>query len=219
MSLSRTVKVSAVATSIEIYADIWCPFAHVGLRAARRERERLARTDVAFLVRPWPLELVNGAPLDPHVTAQHVRELREQVAPDLFAGFDEGSFPTSTLPALSLALAAYERDAATGEAVSWALRDALFESGQDISEASVLDGIARRYAVPEGSWRNTAGVELEWQRGRSRGVKGSPHFFCGESDAFCPALDIARNETGDLRLRVNAKGLLRFLEVCLGGER
>jgi 2-hydroxychromene-2-carboxylate isomerase len=209
--------VSAVTASIEIYADIWCPFAHVGLRAARRERERLGRTDVVFLVRPWPLELVNGAPLDPHVTAQHVRELREQVAPELFADFDEGSFPTSTLPALSLARAAYEKDAATGEAVSWVLRDALFESGQDISDAAVLGAIARRFVVPEGSWRTTAGVELEWHRGQSRGVKGSPHFFCGESDAFCPALDIARNETGNLQLRVNAEGLLRFLEVCLGG--
>jgi predicted DsbA family dithiol-disulfide isomerase len=209
--------VSAVTTSIEIYADIWCPFAHVGLRAARRERERLGRTDVFFLVRPWPLELVNGAPLDPHVTAQHVRELREQVAPELFSNFDEGSFPTSTLPALSLARAAYERDAATGEAVSWALRDALFESGQDISDARVLDSIARQFAVSEGSSRDTAGVELEWHRGQSRGVKGSPHFFCGKSDTFCPALDIARNETGDVQLRVNAKGLMTFLEVCLGG--
>jgi predicted DsbA family dithiol-disulfide isomerase len=207
-----------VATSIEIYADIWCPFAHVGLRAARRERERRGRSDVAFLIRPWPLELVNVAPLDPHVTARHVRELREQVAPELFADFDENRFPTSTLPALSLALGAYEKDAATGEAVSWALRDALFESGQDISEASVLDTIARTFAVPEDASRETAGVELEWRRGQARGVKGSPHFFCGTSDAFCPALDISRNETGDLALRANAERLLTFLEVCLSGD-
>jgi 2-hydroxychromene-2-carboxylate isomerase len=212
--------VSDVAASIEIYADIWCPFAHVGLRAARRVRERRGRSDVAFLVRPWPLELVNATPLDPHVTARHVRELREQVAPDLFADFDEDAFPTSTLPALALALAAYEKDLATGEAVSWALRDALFESGQDISDAHVLDTIARTFAVPEKASRETAGVELEWHRGVARGVKGSPHFFCGANDAFCPALDISRNETGDLALRATAERLLTFLNACLsGGER
>lgn len=207
-----------MATSIEIYADIWCPFAHVGLRATRRERERRGRFDVAFLIRPWPLELVNGAPLDSHVSARHVRELREQVAPELFADFDENNFPTSTLPALSLALAAYEQDAATGEAVSWALRDALFESDQDISDASVLGAIARTFAVPEDAARETAGVELEWHRGQVRGVKGSPHFFCGTSDAFCPALDISRAETGDLALRANAARLQTFLEVCFNAD-
>jgi predicted DsbA family dithiol-disulfide isomerase len=208
--------VSDVTRSIEVYADIWCPFAHVGLRAARRERERLGRSDLALLVRPWPLELVNATPLDPLVTAQHVRELREQIAPDLFADFDEQNFPSSTLPALALALAAYEKDNVTGEAVSWALRDALFESGQDISDPGVLNSVARRFAVPEDAARNTAGVVLEWHRGQARGVKGSPHFFCGANDAFCPALDISRNETGDLQLRANAEGLVRFLDVCLG---
>lgn len=203
-----------MATSIEIYADIWCPFAHVGLRAARRERDRLGRSDVTFLIRPWPLELVNDTPLDPLVTARHVRELREQVAPDLFADFDDDSFPTSTLPALSLALAAYERDAATGEAVSWALRDALFESGQDISQLSVLESIARTFEVSVDAVRETAGVELEWRRGQARGVKGSPHFFCGANDAFCPALDISRDATGDLALHANAAKLLAFLETC-----
>lgn len=210
--------VSAVANVIEIYADIWCPFAHVGLRAARRAREQLGRSDVIFLIRPWPLELVNAGPLDPGVTARHVRELREQVAPDLFTHFDENSFPTSTLPALSLALAAYEKDSATGEAVSWALRDALFESGRDIASAHVLEDIAHAFAVPASAPSDAAGVIQEWRRGQSRGVKGSPHFFCGASDAFCPALDISRIGTGDLALRANAERLRTFLEFCLSDD-
>lgn len=210
--------VSHVGTSIEIYADIWCPFAHVGLRAARRAREQLDRSDVIFLIRPWPLELVNAGPLDPGVTARHVRELREQVAPELFTHFDEDSFPTSTLPALSLALAAYDQDPATGEAVSWALRDALFESGRDIASVSVLQDIARTFAVPVGATSDVTGVIDEWRRGQSRGVKGSPHFFCGASDAFCPALDIARIVSGDLALRANAERLRTFLEACMSDE-
>ena len=50
---------------IEVFADIWCPFAHVGLLAIAEERIRTGRFDVAIRVRAWPLELVNGVPLDP----------------------------------------------------------------------------------------------------------------------------------------------------------
>jgi hypothetical protein len=48
---------------LEVYADIGCPFAHVGLRAAIHERSRLGRDDVKLVIPAWPLELVNGAPL------------------------------------------------------------------------------------------------------------------------------------------------------------
>ena len=207
-----------MATHIEIYADIWCPFAHVGLRAARRERERLARADVVFVIRPWPLELVNGRALDPEVTARHVRELREQVAPELFSDFDVDTFPATTLPALSLALAAVEQDPATGESVNWALRDALFEEGRDISDVAVLEDISHRFGVDPDWGLDTSSVELEWRRGQERGVQGSPHFMCADRDAFCPALDISRNETGDLSLHANVDGLHAFLDACLGGD-
>jgi len=73
-------------TTIEVFADIWCPFAHVGLRAIEDQRARAGRTDVAIRVRAWPLELVNGEPLDPTVTGEHAEELRDQVALTLFQG-------------------------------------------------------------------------------------------------------------------------------------
>ncbi len=56
---------------IEVFADIWCPFAHVGLRAIDEQRAQAGRGDVAIWVRAWPLELVNGAPLDPRTTEEH----------------------------------------------------------------------------------------------------------------------------------------------------
>jgi len=61
-----------------------------------------------------------------------------QVAPDLFRRFDAEYFPNSTLPALAVADAAFEQSLETGEAVSFALRDALFEEGLDISRPDVL---------------------------------------------------------------------------------
>lgn len=203
-----------MTTTIEVFADIWCPFAHVGLREARRVRDASGRDDVTFLIRPWPLELVNGVGLDPQVTARHVHELREQVAPELFIGFDQNSFPRSTLPALALVSAGYDRDVATGEALSWTLRDALFESGLDISDPGLLLEVAESFDLGDHEVGSET-IETQWHQGQARGVKGSPHFFCGTHDAFCPALDISRDELGDLTLRTNAQRLSAFLHECL----
>jgi len=123
---------------IEVFADVWCPFAHVGLRAIEDERARTGRIDVAIWVRAWPLELVNGVSLDPKVMEKHAEELREQVAPNLFRHLDVDRFPRSTLDALALANRAYRTDLQVGERVSFALRDALFEEGRDISDPQRL---------------------------------------------------------------------------------
>ncbi len=199
---------------IEVYADIWCPFAHVGLRSVVRRRNELGRRDVVIRVRAWPLELVNGKPLDRTVTAEHISELRTQVAPDLFAHFDADHFPSTSLPALTVAAAAYRRDDATGEAVSLVLRDALFEKGLDISDPDVLSHVAKSHGVGEPGPEDEGAVRTQWHEGELRGVKGSPHFFCGDAEAFCPSLDISRDENGQLRLRRNTEVLDTFLAAC-----
>ena len=200
-------------TVIEVYADIWCPFAHVGLRAVARRRQQLGRTGVVLRARAWPLELVNGAPLDPATTASHVEDLRVQVAPDLFRHFDTASFPTTTLPALGVAAAAYRRDGATGEAVSLALRDALFEEGRDISRPDVLADVATAHGLAAGA-TDDAAVLTEWREGQRRGVKGSPHFFCGDLESFCPSLEISKDPLGHLVLGRNIDRLDAFLAGC-----
>jgi predicted DsbA family dithiol-disulfide isomerase len=199
---------------IEVFADIWCPFTHVGLRTVVRRRSELGRADVAVRVRSWPLELVNGAPLDVDATAAHVEDLREQVAPSLFAGFDPSRFPRTTLPALALASAAYRKDDGTGEAVSLALRDALFEEGRDISRPEVLASVARSHGLDDGEAADVSEVLTDWHQGESRGVKGSPHFFCGDLESFCPSLIITRDEEGRLHLDRNLEALDAFLEKC-----
>src|SRR3546814_12695194 len=73
--------------AIEVFADIWCPFAHLGLRAVAQRRDELGRGDVPMVVRAWPLELINDEPQDPKMAAEHVADLRAQCAPDAFAGF------------------------------------------------------------------------------------------------------------------------------------
>ena len=78
--------------------------------------ERSARNVPVLLhVLAWPLEWVNGAPLDADFVAMEVQALRETVAPELFAGFDPATFPSTSVPALALAAAAYERSPELGD--------------------------------------------------------------------------------------------------------
>jgi len=204
---------------LEVYADIWCPFAHVGLRSVVRQRNQLGRDDVVVRVRAWPLELVNAAPLDRASTAEHVEDLRSQVAPDLFSHFDPDHFPHTTLPALAVVAAAYRRDDRTGEAASLALRDALFEEGRDISDPAVLASVASAHGVGAPDAGDEEAVRTEWHQGESRGVKGSPHFFCAGVEAFCPSLDISKDEEGHLQLSRNMGALDAFLAKCFTESR
>lgn len=200
---------------IEVFADIWCPFAHVGLRAIEEQRARTGRTDVAIWARAWPLELVNGLPLDPAVTKAHADDLREQVAPDLFRHLEVDRFPSSTLEALALANRAYRTDLQVGERVSFALRDALFEEGRDISDPVTLEELARDLGVVMPDEADRADVVADWHEGGRRGVLGSPHFFCGDTDLFCPSLDITKDSVEGMTIIKDASRLTEFLGRCL----
>ncbi|MHB8465277.1 MAG: DsbA family oxidoreductase [Acidimicrobiales bacterium] len=201
-------------TVIDVYADIWCPFAHVGLRSVVRRRNELGRDDVVVRVRAWPLELVNGKPLDSTTTSEHAGVLRAQVASDLFSHFDPERFPTTSLPALALAAAAYRQSDRIGESVSLALRGALFEDGRDISRADVLTGVGSAHGLGQPDAEDDERVRADWHEGEARGVKGSPHFFCGSVEAFCPSLDISKDEDGEKHIRRNMDALDAFLAEC-----
>jgi predicted DsbA family dithiol-disulfide isomerase len=204
-----------MGTEIEVFADIWCPFAHVGLSCARDQRDATGRDDVVIRVRPWPLELVNSAPMDPAKTASHVEHLRHQVNDNLFVGFDASHFPTSTLEALALIEHAYRSDGLTGEAAAFAVRDALFEKGLDISDPAVLAEIAADLGISPTDDADRAAVTDSWHVGQARGVKGSPHFFSGEAEMFCPTLDIDRSDAGDVSIALNVERLTAFLDLCM----
>ena len=180
--------------TIEVFADIWCPFAHVGLRAIEEQCVRTGRADVAIWVRGWPLELVNGAPLDPTVTWEHAENLREQVAPKLFRHLDVDRFPSSTLDALALANRAYRTDLQVGERVSFALRDALFEEGRDISRRrhARIPGArsGRRHARRVRSRRRAGGLAA-----KERGVVSSALHTSSVVTPTCSALHSTSRKT------------------------
>jgi len=75
-------------TVIEVFADVLCPFTHVGLKRLIAYRDEMGRDDVVLEVHAWPLELVNGELLPRDLLVEEIAELRARVAPELFAGFD-----------------------------------------------------------------------------------------------------------------------------------
>ncbi len=200
---------------IEVFADVGCPFTHVGLRRFVELRAMAGHDDVVLRVRAWPLEIVNGSPLDPEFIAEEVDDIREQVAPDLFTGFRAEAFPATSLPAMALAAAAADVDLATGERVSLALRTLLFEDGVDVADESVLRALAADHGV---EWADVdeSKVLAEHREGVERGVVGSPHFFTPEGSFFCPTLDISRDGSGHLHIATDLEGFEAFVGACFG---
>lgn len=199
---------------VEIYADVWCPFAHVSLRTLAPLRDEMA-PGTPLLVRAWPLELINEGPLDPDITAAHIAELRRDVAPGLFSGFRPSVMPDSTLKALALVEGANEVDPWLGERISFELRDALFERGMRI-DIPMLAELARGGGLPETVIYDRELVEARLAEGRSRGVQGSPHIFIDDIGMFCPLLEIVKDDSGALHITEQFERLKVFLSLRLG---
>lgn len=186
-------------TTVEVFADILCPFTHVGLHTLIDRRDQRGQDVPRLRIRAWPLELINGTPLEAHHVETEIVALRGSVRPDLFAGFRADAFPTTTMTAFALTAAADRTgDPAVSEAVGMALRDALYEQGRDIGLPEVVDPIAERFGLePLDHDATVAAVRADWAEGKERGVIGSPHFFTAAGSWFCPALAISRDDVGN----------------------
>lgn len=199
-------------TVVEVFADISCPFAHAGLHRWCAARDRSGRSDISLRVRAWPLEIINGQPLEGHAVAHKV-ELLGAVFPTLFGGFSPETFPSTTLPALALTNAAYRVDVAAGERMAMALRDAVFVEGRDIADARVLDDIASAHGIAGYEPADERAVLADLDEGRRRGVVGSPHYFIGAAATFCPGLEIEHRHD-DLDIHLAGERFREFLDAC-----
>ncbi|MGQ0831766.1 MAG: DsbA family oxidoreductase [Microthrixaceae bacterium] len=198
---------------IEVFADVGCPFTHVGLRSFAALRSERSTAVPVLRVRAWSLELVNGEPLTGQFLAPEIDALRAGPAPSLFAGFSAQAFPATTRSAMASAAAAYRVGLEQGEAFSLAVRDALFEQGLDIADPTVLDRLRADIGVPAPSEGDDASIEADLEEGRARGVIGSPHFFTSGGDFFCPSLDIEKDE-GGMRVAFDQDGFRRFVDAA-----
>lgn len=213
-ALDTLVEARRAGRVVEVFADVGCAFSHLGLRRFVDARRRAGRDDVALHVRAWPLQLVNGKPIDPERMSQVVERLKEGPGAGEFTGFRREAFPSSTLPSMALAAAAYQEGLEVGEAVSLELRDLLFERGVDVGDASVLAELAERRGVAFDPPVAVAQVRADHREGVERGVIGSPHFFTPSGSFFCPALDISRDDAGALQVEMDEAGFGAFLDAC-----
>lgn len=203
-----------MSLTVEVFSDIWCPFAYVGIRRFIAARDAAGSTSVLWM-RAWPLELENGMPLQAATVLDEARSIHDQVAMDLFRGLRPYRFPSTTLPALGLVAAANEVSPTLGEQVGLHLREALFEKGADISDPWVLEEVGAQHGVgiPDQAWGRTR-IEADRIEGHDRGVRGSPHFFVQSEDYFCPTLHIEQ-EGAHLRVGMDFAGFAGFLERAL----
>jgi predicted DsbA family dithiol-disulfide isomerase len=195
---------------IEAFADITCPFTHVWLKVVAAEIEHLD-TPVDLRVRAWPLEWVNGSPLDADGVDVKVGLLRTQLGVDYFPGFRRDRWPHTTIPALNLADAAYDRDGSTGFEVSLRLRGLLFEDGRNIADQEVLAEVADAFGLPTPGTDATAGVKADYEEGKRRGVRGSPDFWVEGQEFFCPSLEIGHDADGSLTATFDDSGIRRLV--------
>jgi predicted DsbA family dithiol-disulfide isomerase len=199
---------------VEVFADVACPFTHVGLRRFEASRRQLGKTEPILRVRAWPLELVNGIALDGPSLVPKIQALRADVASDLFVGFDQHHFPVTTLPAMAAEAAAYRQGSERGERFSLALRWALFEEGLDVSDEDVLRDLRDAHGVPEPTEADRAAVHDDFADGKQRGVAGSPHFFTADGNFFCPSLQIAHDDDG-YDVSFDPVGFQQFIAAAL----
>jgi 2-hydroxychromene-2-carboxylate isomerase len=127
---------------------------------------------------------------------------------------DVTRFPTTTIPALALIERAYREDAALGTFASFAVRDALFEEGVDISEPTYLAHLSTQLEIPTPDNSDRLAVYASWRTGRIRGVQGSPHFFCGDTEVFCPSLSIDHQSNGSTTITSDVTRLQSFCIEC-----
>lgn len=203
-------------TVVEVFADVGCPFAHVGLLRFVEERAERGRGDVLLSVHSWPLEVVNGEAMEGSFIAEEAAEIRDQIG-RWFDGFDGTNFPPSSLAPMALAAKATEQDPAAGESVNLELRRLLFEQNADVSRPEVLAEVAERWSVdwdPDDVEGHRQMALASHEEGRRRGVTGSPHYFISSGDWFCPALEVGRDDSGELNVEFDPATFDGFLDAC-----
>ncbi len=154
-------------TEIEVFADVGCPFAHMGLsmlvdERARREsvRRETPGPGLATGDRQWQTGSKRGRRRKGRSAAA------SQLGTGRFHDFDGSAYASTFLPAMELTAAAFEADPRIGEAVALEVRDLTFEQSVDVADSAVLVGSGRspwdRGSGPVGS-----------KPGRSRPGRGS----------------------------------------------
>lgn len=178
-------------TTIVVFGDIGCPWAHLAVHRLHRARDEEGLTDrVRFDIRPFPLEIFNRQPT-PKLILDAEIPVAGALDPD--AGWTMWQrppfeYPVTMLPAMEAVEAAKEQGLGASEQLDRALRVAFFRDGKVISLRHVIEEVASSCdrveedklmdALDEGRARPALMEHV--QRAASDEVNGSPHLFLAD---------------------------------------
>jgi predicted DsbA family dithiol-disulfide isomerase len=194
---------NTTAGVLTVYADLVCPFAALVLHGLRSARERLGIA-VAFDLRAYPLELVDGRP---HDLALHEAEKPAVAAVEPTLHWkrwraEPSTWPVTTLLALEAVEAAKRPEVGglvASDELDEALRRALFLDSRCIAllpvirevaeECPSMDRAALCTDLRAGAGR--AGVMASLGYAERGAVKGSPHVFTPDGqDWLTPGIEL-----------------------------
>ncbi len=184
--------------TIVVFADLGCPWAHVGIHRLQTARTRL-ESSISIDVRVFPLEIINAQPTPFRGLQNEIPALAE-MEPDagweLWAG-DATTWPVTTLLPMEAVEAAKEQGLDTSAKLDHALRRALFGESRCISMRHVildvaascddLDVPALTAALDDGRARRPM---LDGYRAAAGDIQGSPHYFLADgTSSHNPGVD------------------------------
>lgn len=184
--------------TIVVFADLGCPWAHVGVHRLHAARKRVGRS-VSIDVRVFPLEIINSQPT-PFRGLQNEIPVLSEMEPDagweLWAG-DATTWPVTTLLSMEAVEAAKEQGLDASAQLDHALRRALFGESRCISMRHVIlevaasctgvDVPALAAALDDGRARRSM---LDGYRTAADAIQGSPHYFLADgTSSHNPGVD------------------------------
>ncbi|WP_232662955.1 DsbA family oxidoreductase [Pseudonocardia sp. TRM90224] len=186
-------------TTIQVWSDLLCPFAYVGLLRLRRARARLG-LDVQLEHHTFPLELFDG----PHprrgtdTEAVGVGRIEPEGQFRVWAGPDD-QYPHTVLLAAEAVHAANAQGLEAGEELDLALRQAFWTHSRSISHRKVILDVAgavpaidtEALATALDSGRHRADVMADFAVAQTDMIKGSPTFVLADgSTATNPGIEV-----------------------------
>lgn len=185
--------------TIQVWSDLLCPFAQVGLHRLRRARERLG-VDVAIEHRSFPLELFNG----PHPRRGTDTEAvgLGRIEPDAelrvwTAGDD--LYPHTVLLAAEAVYAAGAQGLHPAEQLDLALRRAFWTHSRSIAHRQVILDVAEETAAVDvpalaealDAGRHRADLMADFAVAQTDAIPGSPTFRLPDGTTVTnPGIDV-----------------------------
>lgn len=180
--------------TVQVWSDLLCPFAYVGLLRLRRARTRLGLDTVTVEHRSFPLELFNG----PHprrgtdTEAVGLGQIEPAAQFRVWTAADD-RYPHTVLLAAEAVHAAAAQDPGAAEELDLALRRAFWTGSRSISHRQVIldvagelppgtiDVAALRAALDSG--RHRGAVMADYAVAQTDAVAGSPTFRLADGSA------------------------------------